>query len=309
MESDVFMNETIAATQRQLRFQGVGRLYETFDGIAAATGDLAPHLQILERLTHATVAVIGLGGVGSWAAEALCRSGIGNIVLVDLDDICISNTNRQLHATSSTIGRMKIDEMRRRLLDINPECKITNIHDFVSTENVNDILNGLLPELTACVDAIDGQSSKTALIAGCVENNIPVVTCGGSAGRMDPTKIVCEDLTRATGDKLLSACRKNLRQLYGFSEGEVMSQLKGTKPKKWGIEAVFSIEEQKGLPEGSSDSSSALRRCDGVLGTACFVTGTYGFVAASRVVEMIANEKLIVAKKSRIRNSSKHQSS
>lgn len=90
------------------------------------------HLRIVERLAASTVAVVGLGGVGSWAAEALCRSGVGNLILVDLDDICISNTNRQLHATSTTVGHMKIDEMRRRLIDINPQCQVTNIHDFVS---------------------------------------------------------------------------------------------------------------------------------------------------------------------------------
>lgn len=98
-----------------------------------ASSELDAHLQIVERLNKATVAVVGLGGVGSWAAEALCRSGVGNIVLIDLDDICISNTNRQLHATSTTVGKMKIDEMKRRLLDINPQCRITNILDFVSS--------------------------------------------------------------------------------------------------------------------------------------------------------------------------------
>lgn len=93
---------------------------------------LDPHLAIVDRLADSTVVVIGIGGVGSWAAEALCRSGVGNLILIDLDDICISNTNRQLHATSSTVGKLKIDEMKRRLLDINPDCNVTNIHDFVS---------------------------------------------------------------------------------------------------------------------------------------------------------------------------------
>jgi tRNA A37 threonylcarbamoyladenosine dehydratase len=93
---------------------------------------LDPHLAVVDRLAESTVVVIGIGGVGSWAAEALCRSGVGNLILVDLDDICISNTNRQLHATSSTTGKRKIDEMKRRLLDINPDCNVTNIHDFVS---------------------------------------------------------------------------------------------------------------------------------------------------------------------------------
>ena len=283
-------------TQRHLRFQGVGRLYVTEqENTTVRNSLLAPHLQILERLTQATVAIVGLGGVGSWAAEALCRSGIGNLILIDLDDICISNTNRQIHTMSSTVGQMKIDEMRRRILDINPDCQITTIHDFITPENVHSILNSLLPDLTVCLDAIDGQTAKTALIAACVEKNIPIVTCGGSAGKVDPTKITCDDLTRANGDKLLTACRRNLRKEYGFLVGKKMTQFKGIKPRKWGVQAVYSLEDQKDLPEGD-DNVSGLRRCDGALGTACFVPATCGFVAASKIVDMIANDRLIFPK-------------
>jgi tRNA A37 threonylcarbamoyladenosine dehydratase len=183
-----------------------------------------PHLQVVERFSRATVVVVGLGGVGSWAAEALCRSGIGSLVLIDLDDICISNTNRQLHALSSTVGKMKIDEMKRRLNDINPDCNITLIHDFVSPDNVDDIVTSI-PNLTACLDAIDGTKGKASIIAACSRYGIPIVTCGGSAGRTDPTKFVCEDLTRAMGDKLLASCRKDLRKLYGFEEGASFGEL------------------------------------------------------------------------------------
>jgi tRNA A37 threonylcarbamoyladenosine dehydratase len=114
---------------------------------------LPPHLQIVHRMAKATVMVVGLGGVGSWAAEAICRSGAGNLVLIDLDDICISNTNRQLHATSSSVGNMKIDEMKRRLLDINPQCNVTCIHDFVSND-VFRIKRVLLWINQACLDAL-----------------------------------------------------------------------------------------------------------------------------------------------------------
>jgi tRNA threonylcarbamoyladenosine dehydratase len=304
LEPEFDVDDETATTQRHLRFQGVGRLYETKDNVNQTIFDernpLAPHLQIVDRLTRATVAVVGLGGVGSWATEALCRSGIGNLVLIDLDDICISNTNRQLHAMSTTVGQMKVDAMRRRLLDINPDCQITVIRDFVSTENVHTLLDSLMPNLTVCLDAIDGQTSKTALMAACVERAIPLVTCGGSAGKTDPTQIVCDDLTRANGDHLLTSCRKNLRKLYGFSQGQKMTQSKGRKPKKWGIEAVYSLEETRELPEGGDTGVSALRRCDGALGTACFVTGTCGFVAASKVIDMIATNQLIVPKKGRI---------
>jgi tRNA threonylcarbamoyladenosine dehydratase len=282
---------------RRLRFAGIGNLYS--DAPTTSNGDAlsensscsAPWL-VLERLKAASVAVVGVGGVGSWAAEALCRSGIGSLVLVDLDDICISNTNRQLHALSSTVGVLKIDEMKRRLLDINPDCNITLIHDFVSTENVHDIVGGL--HLTALIDAMDGSEDKAALLAACTDLSIPVVSCGGSAGRRDPTQIRCDDITRITGDRLLRTCRKMLRRDHGFTEGipfRLQRKVGSRKVKKWRIECVYSAEEQKQLPRGGEDVSS-LRRCDGALGTACFVTGTYGFVAAGRIVDMIAEDSL-----------------
>ena len=285
--------------QRNLRFQGVGRLY-VGDNLDSIDPDhpLDPHLQIVERLTNATVCVVGLGGVGSWAAEALCRSGVGNLILIDLDDICISNTNRQLHATSTTVGQMKIDEMRNRLLSINPDCNIVNIYDFISEDNVHQIIDGLLPDLDACLDCIDGSRSKTALLAACVEKGVPIVTVGGAAGRMDPTKIVTDDLTRVESDRLLSVCRADLRKKYGFAAGySFAEQKKGKKSRKWNIPTVYSIESPKQLPKGETDKVAALRRCDGALGTACFVTGTFGFVASGLIVDMIANDAKIMPKK------------
>ena len=275
--------------ERNLRFSGVGRLY-TESSSSSPSG--LEHLDVIDRLQASNVVVVGLGGVGSWAAEALCRSGVGNLTLIDLDDICISNSNRQIHTLTSSVGKMKIDVMKERLLQINPECKITLIHDFVSSDNVDDILKSVGP-VTACLDAIDGSKEKTALIAGCCRHGIPIVTCGGSAGRTDPTKFVCNDLTRVTGDPLLNSCRSNLRKFYGFEEGKKFRDVNGDQnklPRKWKIHAVYSTEPQKSIPEGSD--SSSLRRCDGALGTACFVTGAAGFVAAGRVVEMIATNKL-----------------
>ena len=237
---------------------------------------------------------MGLGGVGSWTAEALCRSGIGNLVLVDLDDICISNTNRQLHATSPTIGEMKLDVMKRRLLDINPQCNVTLIHDFVSTENVYNILD-MCGNMTGLIDAMDGMKEKTALLAACVKRRIPIVTCAGAAGRTDPTKIMVDDLTRVTEDRLLASCRKSLRKNYNFERGLSLAERKKSSSKnqrKWNILAVFSTEVQQKVCQNSSTSS--LRRCDGPMGTACYVTGTYGFIAASKMVEMIAKNELII---------------
>ncbi|KAL7530141.1 hypothetical protein ACHAXR_006243 [Thalassiosira sp. AJA248-18] len=279
---------------RGLRFSGVGRLYANKD--ATITTDV-----VLDRLSSATVAVIGLGGVGSWAAESLCRSGIGNLILVDLDDICISNTNRQLHATSSAVGRMKIEEMKTRLLDINPQCNVTLIHDFVTVENANSLLQSLLPQLTACIDAIDGMTEKTALILACVGLGIPIITCGGAAGRMDPTQIVVDDLTKVQEDRLLFKCRKSLRQDHGFPKVAMPGSGKKNRVRKWRVPAVYSTEVQQRTTTNNASlndiNTSSFRTCDGALGTACFVTGTYGFVAACKVVEMIALDKLVVPKK------------
>mmetsp|Transcript_11541 Transcript_11541/g.27522 ORF Transcript_11541/g.27522 Transcript_11541/m.27522 type:complete len:381 (+) Transcript_11541:68-1210(+) len=310
-----------SSPDRDFRFAGVGRLYASIETGSrknttkssnnTTTEQLSSregHLRVIDRLEQSRVVVVGLGGVGSWAAEALCRSGIGHITLIDLDDICISNTNRQLHTLSTSIGQMKIDVMQTRLKDINPDCEVTLIHDFVSKENVDDIWN-IIEEVsskpvTACLDAIDGSDSKTAWIASCARRKVPIVTCGGSAGRSDPTKFVTNDLTRAIEDPLLSSCRKNLRKFYGFSEGvspgskardQSTGKLRRKLPRKWKIEAVYSTESPRSVPkEGSS-----MRRCDGALGTACFATGTSGFIAASKIVEKIANDELSIPKQFR----------
>ena len=161
----------------------------------------------------------------------------------------------------------------------------------------------MLPELIVCLDAIDGQIEKTSLSAACCRRGVPIVTCGGAAGRIDPTQIVCDDLTKAADCRLLFSCRKKLRDQYNlFPKGPSSGNIKKYKPKKWNIAAVFSTEIQKSLANDDDERTSSLRRCDGALGTACFVTGTYGFVAASQFVSMIANRKL---KKPRIVKSAK----
>ena len=279
--------------QRHLRFSGVGRLYHR----SQEQDSEDAHLAIVDKLALATCAVIGVGGVGSWAAEALCRSGVGNIVLVDMDEVCISNVNRQLHATASSIGKSKIHEMERRLRDINSSVNVTTLFEFVTLENMDEVMD-MLPPDTICLDCIDGQREKAALIVACYERQMPVVTCGGAAGRKDPTKIVCSDLTAAQEDRLLFSCRKLLRKHYGWPKGPGQGQKNNHRFRPWNIKAVFSTEIQKSVPNMQGESS--LRRCDGALGTACFVTGTYGFVAASRVIEMIADdERLIPVKPSR----------
>lgn len=268
----------------KLRFGGVGQLYSNEKESAT---------EKLKRLSESTVAVIGIGGVGSWTAESLCRSGVGNLILIDLDDICISNSNRQLHATSGNVGKMKVEVMEDRLLDINPTVNVTSVLDFVTVENAEKMLISMLPELTCLVDAIDGKREKAAIISAAARLKIPIVTCGGAAGRIDPTKVLCDDIIRVQEDRLLFWVRKDLRKRYGFPKGPEKFSKKSYKPRKWKIWAVYSSEIQKVISKGDRTLSSSLRTCDSSLGTASFVTGTYGLVAAAKVISMIVEGKLV----------------
>mmetsp|Transcript_24224 Transcript_24224/g.36086 ORF Transcript_24224/g.36086 Transcript_24224/m.36086 type:complete len:516 (+) Transcript_24224:154-1701(+) len=304
-------NDTnVESEESLLRFQGVGRLYSHANSDSNSLPSKSQsHNQILAQLQKSTVAIIGIGGVGSWAAESICRSGVGNIVLVDLDDVCISNTNRQLHATSSSIGKLKTEVMKERLLDINPFCNVRCIHDFISEENVFDIVqsfqggNGDI-NVNVIIDAIDGNNEKAALIAAACIKGIPIVTCGGAAGRIDPSQIICEDLSQSVECKLLFWTKKKLRNYYKLFPNDDLHVSKDRKRKKkrarkWRIPAVYSTEIQKKVVQSgdggddnntSDSSSSSFRKCDGALGTACFVTGTYGMIAAGQAVTMIAND-------------------
>lgn len=171
---------------------------------------------------------------------------------------------------------------------------------------MGQLLDSLLPDLSVCLDAIDNSQAKTALLAACVDRKIPVVTCGGAAGKTDPTQVQADDLTRVAGDRLLGSCRTNLRKRYGFAKGLGTNDHKNNKnkkkfPRKWGITAVYSTEIIQGTAAAAAadkkNQVSSLRRCDGALGTACFVTGTFGFVAAGKVVDMIATSQPVVPKR------------
>jgi tRNA A37 threonylcarbamoyladenosine dehydratase len=172
-------------------------------------------------------------------------------------------------------------------------------HDFVTVETADELITSL-PELTACIDAIDGMYEKTALILACVNHSVPIVTCGGAAGRMDPTQIVVDDLTKVCEDRLLFHCRKTLRQNHGFPKIPPPGQGKKTRVRNWRIPAVYSTEVQQKVDSTKADTAtSSFRICDGFLGTGVFVTGCYGFVAATKIIEMIAMDSLIVPKKHR----------
>lgn len=247
------------------RFSGIGRLY----GVEG-----------LERLRQASVCVVGIGGVGSWTAEALARTGLGRLTLVDLDDICVSNTNRQIHALDGHVGQPKGEVMARRIALIQPECQVDAVLRFVTPSTVDAIL---APGFDYVVDAIDDLHNKCLLLAACKERGLPVVTVGGAGGRRDPTALVVDDLTRSGQDGLLKQTRRRLRREFGFSE-----------QGPWGIPCVYSREKAVfPSPDGGvcakPAAGDALRMdCASGFGAATFVTGAFGFAAASVVVGAIA---------------------
>lgn len=245
------------------RFSGIQRLYGAME---------------LERLRRAHVCVVGIGGVGSWAVEALARSGIGQLTLVDLDEVCVSNVNRQLHALDGEVGKTKVEVMAERSRAINPECIVHSLPEFFTEANADRILG---TRFDAVLDAIDNVPNKCLLIARCRERNLPIVTTGGAGGRKDPTRIRVADLALTTHDALLQAVRKKLRDDFGFPR----------EPKKvFGVDCVFSDEPQvyphsDGSVCAKREAGSDLRlNCESGYGTASFVTGTFGFVAAAQVM-------------------------
>ena len=247
------------------RFAGIGRLFGT-DGLA--------------RLRRAHVCVVGLGGVGSWAVEALARSGIGELTLVDLDDVCISNVNRQLHALDGDLGKPKVEVMARRVRAIHPDCTVHPIQAFFLKSNAAEILQ---VGFDYVLDAFDSPSRKSVLIAQCCERDIPVITSGAAAGRRDPTAVEVTDLAFSSHDRLLQEVRSMLRTRHGFPRGK----------KPFGVECVLSREpvvyprKEREVCTAPGAEKDLRIDCNTGLGTASFVTGTFGFVAASRMVQRI----------------------
>ncbi len=254
-------------TNYDARFGGIRRLFGV-DG--------------QERLRRAHVCVVGIGGVGSWAVEALARSGVGELTLVDLDDVCISNVNRQLHAVTGEFGKPKVEVMAERVRAINPDCAVHPLHSLFTATTGEQILS---TKYDAVLDAIDSPSLKALLIARCREREIPIVTTGGAGGRRDPTALRVEDLARTTHDALLQATRKVLRAEHDFPRGE----------QKFGVPCVYSPEApvfpaSDGSVCTKPEPGSNLRLdCRSGYGTACFVTGAFGFAAAARVVRIIVD--------------------
>ena len=250
------------------RFGGIGRLY----------GQPA-----LARFRQAHICVVGVGGVGSWVVEALARSAIGKLTLIDLDNVAESNINRQIQALSSTLGQAKISALAERIAQINPFCVVNQIEEFVTPNN--------LPELIGAggydyvIDAIDSVRAKVALIAYCREHAIPLVTIGGAGGQTDPSKIQIRDLARTEQEPLLAKVRKRLRQQHGFPRGD---------KSRFAIDAIFSMEALK-YPAGEENCSLDADERAGVTGLNCagfgsatVVTASFGMSAAALVLRKLA---------------------
>jgi tRNA A37 threonylcarbamoyladenosine dehydratase len=234
------------------RFGGVSRLYGP---------ELRAHFQ------HATVVVAGLGGVGSWAAEALARTGIGHLVLVDFDHIAESNTNRQLHALEGQYGKAKVQAMGERMMQINPEIQLTICDEFLEPGKIDAVV----PENALVLDATDSVQTKIALVIWATQHNRSLVMCGAAGGKTDPTSVRCDDLSRTEQDALLAKVRQGLRQDHGFSRN-----LK----KKIGVRAIYSHEPRAGASSGGL-------ACSGY-GSTVMVTAACGFAAAAEILNLIA---------------------
>ncbi|HVK93948.1 MAG TPA: tRNA cyclic N6-threonylcarbamoyladenosine(37) synthase TcdA [Noviherbaspirillum sp.] len=250
------------------RFGGIARLY----GPAALT-----------RFRNAHVCVVGVGGVGSWIVEALARSAIGRITMIDLDNLAESNVNRQIHALTETLGKAKVTALAERIAQINPYCQVTEVEDFITPDNLDQMIGGHAYDYV--VDAIDNVKAKTALIAYCRAMHLKLITVGSAGGQIDPTKIEVRDLSRTEQEPLLAKVRKQLRAHHGFPRGE---------KNKFGIDAVFSTEplrfpesEEACAVEGSAQAGVSGLNCAG-FGSAMVVTASFGLVAAAQVLQKLA---------------------
>ncbi len=248
------------------RFGGVARLY----------GDAG-----LQAFGVAHVIVIGIGGVGSWAAEALARNAVGRITLIDLDHIAESNVNRQLHALDGELGKAKVAAMAARIRAINPLCVVDQVEDFVTPENVETLLDR---GADVVLDAIDDARAKIALAAWCRAHKQPLVMTGGAGGRLDPTRISVADLANTSGDRLLAKVRNQLRRDHGFPKSE-----KG----RFGIPCVYSdepVHRPKSRHCDVEDTAITGLNCAGYGSSVC-VTAPFGMAAAALVLNHLQKHR------------------
>ena len=251
------------------RFAGIDRLYG--DGSA-------------ERLSGKHVCVVGLGGVGSWAVESLVRSGVGRLTLIDADEVCLSNTNRQMHALDGQFGRNKADVLAERCIAINPLVRVEAIAKFLLPTNLSELLGR---DYDLVLDACDSFRSKVELIAWCRRRKQALVVVGSAGGRTDATQVRVRDLSRTEHDALLALVRKKLRSDFNFPKG---------KDRYFSVPAVYSLENVKypqadgsvcGLRPAMGPDAAMKLDCGSGLGAATHVTGSFGFAAAGKALEIL----------------------
>lgn len=251
-------------SEESQRFGGTSRLYGSQQAL---------------WLSQAHFCVVGIGGVGCWVAEALARTAVGKLTLIDLDDICTTNTNRQIHALQNTVGQSKVEVMAERIRQINPQCQVHCVEDFVTPENVRDYLQ----KFDYVIDATDSVKAKAAMIAHCKRNKIPVLTVGGAGGQTDPTQIKVTDLAKTVQDPLAAKVRSLLRRDYRFT---------ANPKRRFSVDCVYSTEQLKYPQQDGTvcaakqfQDGSVKLDCNSGFGASVAVTGTFGFVAAARCIE------------------------
>lgn len=247
------------------RFNGVRRLYG---------------VEKQNKIRKAKVLIIGLGGVGSWAAESLARTGIGSLCLVDLDDLCISNINRQIHALSQTIGDFKVDVMKKRIKAINPSCKVEAVQSFLSQKNIEEIFK---EKFDYVIDACDDFKNKCLLIDYCYQKKIKLIVAGGAGGKTNPLMIEISDLSFSAHDKLLARVRKKLRADHNFPKDP---------DQNFNIWSVWSRERalyptEDGCVSYSAPGSAKNMDCKEGFGSVSYLTGAFAFAMCSHVIKEI----------------------
>lgn len=245
--------------EEQRRFGGLQRLY----GMDGA-----------QRIRQAHVVVVGIGGVGSWAAEALARSGVARLTLVDMDHIAESNINRQIHALTSTAGQAKVEAMRERIALIHPQCQVDAVDDFVSPDN----WPALLPATPdAVIDACDQVKAKVAMADWALRHKVGFITVGAAGGKRLAHKVDVDDLSRITHDPLLAQVRYRLRKHHGAPKGD----------KRIGVQGVFSRESVAPPDASCAIEGDGSLNCHGY-GSVVSVTATFGMCAASEILNFLA---------------------
>lgn len=237
-----------------------------FRGVKALYGE-----ESFKKFQQAKILIIGLGGVGSWIAESLVRSGFIHLSLVDLDEICISNTNRQIHTTSKTLGKSKVLTMKSRLEEINPLVKIKAIEDFYTNETSEAILEET--SYSWVIDAIDTLQYKAYLVDQCLKKEIPLIMAGSAGGKKDPSQLRVADINLSYHDPLLQRLRKKLRRDYQYPRDK----------KPYGVPCIFTPEESK--QAYCTDYQTARLDCSGSLGSSCIFTASMGLRISHYIME------------------------